>query len=88
MSVLRLIPNVRQTAALLAPLSSAVITAASIATGRPPRWQYQPRPVIGHNRLVSLDDHATLFQLCPLMRTSSAFRYFRPRNRAIDVFDL
>ena len=41
MSVLRLIPNVRQTAALEAPLSSAEVTAASfsasIAVGRPPR---------------------------------------------------
>jgi hypothetical protein len=31
MSVLRLIPNVRQTAALLAPPSSAVITAVSFS---------------------------------------------------------
>jgi hypothetical protein len=41
MSVLRRMPKVRQTAALVAPLSSAVITAlsfsASMATGRPPR---------------------------------------------------
>jgi hypothetical protein len=40
-SVLRLTPNVRQTAALVAPLLSAAITAASfsasITTGRPPR---------------------------------------------------
>jgi hypothetical protein len=40
-SVLRLMPNVRQTAAFVAPLSSAAITAASfsasIAGGRPPR---------------------------------------------------
>jgi len=41
MSVLRLIPKVRQTAAFVVPPSSAVTTAAifsaSIATGRPPR---------------------------------------------------
>jgi hypothetical protein len=41
MSVLRLMPKVRQTAALVAPPSSATTTAASfspsIATGRPPR---------------------------------------------------
>ena len=41
MSVLRLIPKVRQTAAFVVPASSAVTTAAifsaSIATGRPPR---------------------------------------------------
>ena len=41
MSVLRLIPKVRQTAAFVAPPSSAAMTAAifsaSIATGRPPR---------------------------------------------------
>src|SRR3954465_8552334 len=40
-SVLRLMPKVRQTAALVAPPSTAVITApsfsASMATGRPPR---------------------------------------------------
>ena len=33
------------------------------------------------NRLISLGDHVTPFQLCPLMRTSRAFRYFRPSNR-------
>ena len=41
MSVLRLMPKVRQTAALVAPPSSAAVTAASfsasMAAGRPPR---------------------------------------------------
>ena len=46
MSVLRLIPKVRQTAAFVVPPSSAVTTAAifsaSIATGRPPRRPRRP----------------------------------------------
>jgi hypothetical protein len=34
-----------------------------------------------HRRVQSIDfaeDRSTLFQLCPLMRTGRAFRYFRP----------
>ena len=30
------------------------------------------------NRLISLNHRVTPFRLCPLMRTSRAFRYFRP----------
>ena len=31
------------------------------------------------NRLISLNHRVTPFRLCPLMRTSRAFRYFRPK---------
>ena len=55
MSVLRLIPKVRQTAALVAPPSSAAMTAAifsaSIATGRPPRRRAAARPALTRSRV-------------------------------------
>jgi hypothetical protein len=57
MSVLRLIPKVRQTETFVVPPSSAVTTAAifsaSIATGRPPRrpLRDRPHPFLGQGSL-------------------------------------